>query len=77
MSSRGVIYWLRRSVSRLALIEQLVALYERTGNLWADYRFAGLPLATRSRDAALRTVMSNSFGFGGTNASLVLRRWDA
>jgi 3-oxoacyl-[acyl-carrier-protein] synthase-1 len=35
----------------------------------------GLPIVLQSRDAALRTVMSNSFGFGGTNASLVLRRW--
>lgn len=37
---------------------------------------AGLDLVTRSRDASLRQVLSNSFGFGGTNASLVLRRWD-
>jgi 3-oxoacyl-[acyl-carrier-protein] synthase-1 len=42
-----------------------------------DEAAAGLPLVTRSREAALRTVMSNSFGFGGTNASLVLRRLDA
>lgn len=29
-----------------------------------------------ARDAKLRTVMSNSFGFGGTNASLVFRALD-
>lgn len=28
-------------------------------------------------DADVNTVMSNSFGFGGTNASLVMRRYDA
>ena len=31
----------------------------------------GFPIVHASRDAALRTVMSNSFGFGGTNAALV------
>ncbi len=35
----------------------------------------GFPVVRQSRDAQLDTVMSNSFGFGGTNASLVLRRW--
>ncbi|MGJ4729872.1 beta-ketoacyl-ACP synthase I [Luteimonas sp. SDU101] len=41
-----------------------------------DPEAADLPLARESRDAGLRTVLSNSFGFGGTNASLVLRRWE-
>ncbi|MFT3754548.1 MAG: beta-ketoacyl-ACP synthase I [Pseudoxanthomonas sp.] len=36
----------------------------------------GLPLVTESRDAQLRTVLSNSFGFGGTNASLAFRKWE-
>ena len=36
----------------------------------------GMPVVRTSRDAALTTVLSNSFGFGGTNASLVLRRWN-
>lgn len=35
----------------------------------------GMPVVRTSRDAQLTTVLSNSFGFGGTNASLVLRRW--
>ncbi|QNN57815.1 beta-ketoacyl-ACP synthase I [Diaphorobacter ruginosibacter] len=36
----------------------------------------GMPLVTVTRDAPVRQALSNSFGFGGTNASLVLRRWD-
>jgi 3-oxoacyl-[acyl-carrier-protein] synthase-1 len=32
------------------------------------------PLLRASREASLRTVLSNSFGFGGTNACLVLQR---
>ena len=35
----------------------------------------GMPIVRTSRDAKLTTVLSNSFGFGGTNASLVLRFW--
>jgi 3-oxoacyl-[acyl-carrier-protein] synthase I len=41
-----------------------------------DPEAEGLPLVRESRAAPLRTVLSNSFGFGGTNASLVLRRWE-
>jgi len=35
---------------------------------------ASFPIVQTSRDARLDTVMSNSFGFGGTNASLVFGR---
>lgn len=35
----------------------------------------GYPIVTERRDAPLRLVLSNSFGFGGANASLVFRRW--
>jgi len=38
-----------------------------------DTRAEGFPILRASRDARLRTVMSNSFGFGGTNATLVFR----
>lgn len=42
----------------------------------ADPELDGLPLVTERRDdAGLSTVMTNNFGFGGTNASLVLRRY--
>jgi len=40
-----------------------------------DDAAAGMPIVrARVDDAALNTVMSNSFGFGGTNASLVFRK---
>jgi len=42
-----------------------------------DPGVAGLPLVTSAREAAPALVLSNNFGFGGTNASLVLRRADA
>ncbi|MCI2261649.1 beta-ketoacyl-ACP synthase I [Xanthomonas indica] len=39
-----------------------------------DPRAEGFPIERESRDADLRTVMSNSFGFGGTNAALVFAK---
>ncbi len=39
-----------------------------------DPRAEGFPIVRESRDAQLTTVMSNSFGFGGTNATLVFRQ---
>jgi 3-oxoacyl-[acyl-carrier-protein] synthase-1 len=37
----------------------------------------GMPIVRERKDAAgLTTVMSNSFGFGGTNATLVFRRYE-
>ena len=38
-----------------------------------DPRAEGFPILRESRDAKLHTVMSNSFGFGGTNGTLVFR----
>ena len=39
-----------------------------------DPRAEGFPIVRESREAVLNTVMSNSFGFGGTNAALVFGR---
>jgi 3-oxoacyl-[acyl-carrier-protein] synthase-1 len=43
-----------------------------------DPEAAGMPLVTQRKDGIdLNVTMSNSFGFGGTNASLVFKRYDA
>ena len=43
-----------------------------------DPAFEGMPIVRERRDnVKLGAVLSNSFGFGGTNASLVLKRLDA
>ena len=36
-----------------------------------DPRAEGFPILRESREARVNTVMSNSFGFGGTNGTLV------
>ncbi|EGH0385806.1 beta-ketoacyl-ACP synthase I [Salmonella enterica subsp. enterica serovar Hvittingfoss] len=39
-----------------------------------DEQTAGLDIVTETTERELTTVMSNSFGFGGTNATLVMRK---
>jgi len=39
-----------------------------------DPAFADVPIVRERKDALLNCVLSNSFGFGGTNATLVFRR---
>ena len=39
-----------------------------------DPEFEGLPIVTQTKKAELETVLSNSFGFGGTNGTLVMSK---
>jgi 3-oxoacyl-[acyl-carrier-protein] synthase-1 len=59
----------------LMLQDDFVAKSANIENL--DPAFADMPIVqTRKDDAKLETVMSNSFGFGGTNGALVMSRYD-
>lgn len=42
-----------------------------------DPAFADMDIVRERRDASLKAVVSNSFGFGGTNATLVFKHVDA
>ena len=39
-----------------------------------DIAALNLPIVTEARDADLKTTMSNSFGFGGTNGTVVFQK---
>ncbi|MDX6765161.1 MAG: beta-ketoacyl-[acyl-carrier-protein] synthase family protein [Candidatus Methylacidiphilales bacterium] len=42
-----------------------------------DPEFEGVPILTKPVDAAPHTAMTNSSGFGGSNVSVILRKWQA
>lgn len=42
-----------------------------------DPEAEGLDIVTETRETELNTIMSNSFGFGGTNATLVMQKYKA
>jgi 3-oxoacyl-[acyl-carrier-protein] synthase-1 len=59
----------------LMMRENFIAGSANIDNL--DPELTDMPVLREARHSArLNTVMSNSFGFGGTNATLVLRRWE-
>jgi 3-oxoacyl-[acyl-carrier-protein] synthase-1 len=42
-----------------------------------DEEASGLDVVTSTRECEVNTVMSNSFGFGGTNATLVMKKYSS
>ncbi len=68
----------RRAGSDLLPADDGGQLHRRLGQHRGDRPGRGRPADRHARpatNATLNTVMSNSFGFGGTNATLVLKRW--
>ena len=41
-----------------------------------DEKAEGMPILVKGKDTGPSVVMSNSFGFGGTNASLLMKKWE-
>ncbi|HCL48737.1 MAG TPA: beta-ketoacyl-ACP synthase I, partial [Rhodobiaceae bacterium] len=70
------------SLGAAGVQEAIYALLMMQGNFIAgsahieelDPDFADMPIVQETCDATLNHVMSNSFGFGGTNATLVMSR---
>lgn len=42
-----------------------------------DPEAEGMPIVSKSKDANVESAMSNSFGFGGTNATLIFKKYQA
>ena len=59
----------------LMLQEQFIAPSINVENL--DPAIEGFDIVTEKRDANLDTLMTNSFGFGGTNATLIIKKFTA
>ncbi len=59
----------------LMLQEQFIAPSINVENL--DPAIEGFDIVTKKRDVQLDTLMTNSFGFGGTNATLIIKNFTA
>ena len=57
----------------LMMQNNFVAASANIGRL--DDHAVGLPILLQTKEKQLNRIMSNSFGFGGTNATLVMERY--
>lgn len=64
---------LESAICVLALQEGFMPVSAKISRL--DPAFSGIPILTRPEQLAPKIVMSNSSGFGGSNVSLVFKRW--
>ncbi len=73
--SLGAAGAIEAGISLIALREQFLPpnINFREGDAELDLNV----VANQSRPEKIRTVLSNSFGFGGTNASIILRAFDS
>ncbi len=65
---------LEAGISVLALRDQIAAADDQSGNSGSGVR--SRLRAESHAQAAVEYALSNSFGFGGTNAALLFKRWD-
>jgi 3-oxoacyl-[acyl-carrier-protein] synthase II len=75
-STKGMMGHSLGAAGAIEAVISLLAIREQFLPPNINFEEADLPLKivpNRARPAAVRTVLSNSFGFGGTNASVILR----
>jgi 3-oxoacyl-[acyl-carrier-protein] synthase II len=75
-STKGMMGHSLGAAGAIEAVISLLAIREQFLPPNINFEQADLPLeivANRARPATVRTVLSNSFGFGGTNASVILR----
>jgi len=81
MTEQAVVAAQRRVLQREREGERAVPVRPRPHGIRCVRQIAQKPLCERVRqrrdDVKLSCVLSNSFGFGGTNASVVFKRLDA
>ncbi len=64
---------LEAGITIMALLEQKVPPTTNLDNQDPECRLNYVP--NKAQDAKIDIALSNSFGFGGTNGSLIFRRW--